>query len=93
MHSINESLLKVNDNVTKIESEVKELDNVCTKASDDSMKLAEAICKTMYLVSVGSENMTNMDTSIRKLVKQIHSLTNQSRLQITLLRKQLILFI
>lgn len=67
MHSINESLLKVNDNVTKIESEVKELDNVCTKASDDSMKLAEAICKTMYLVSVGSENMTNMDTSIKKI--------------------------
>lgn len=67
INSINENLLMVNNNFTKIENEVKELDNVCTKASNDSLKLAESICKTMYLVSVGSENMTNMDTSIKKI--------------------------
>lgn len=67
INMINNKLSAVNINISRISDSINELDNVCNQANDDSVKLAEAICKTMYLISVGSENMTSMDTSIKKI--------------------------
>lgn len=67
IEKINDKLSNVNSNVSSISESVKELDNICVQANDDTVKLAEAICKTMYLISVGSENMTSMDASIKKI--------------------------
>ena len=67
IQKINDKLSNVNNNVISINESVKELDNVSAQANDDSVKLAEAICKTMYIISVGSENMSNMNSSIKKI--------------------------
>lgn len=67
INRINDKISAVNTNISRISDSINELDNVCNKANEDSVKLAEAICKTMYLITVGSENMTNMDTSIKKI--------------------------
>ena len=67
LDKIDEKVSIVHTNINKISDSAKELDSVCNNANDDSVKLAEAICKTMYLISVGSENMTSMDTSIKKI--------------------------
>lgn len=67
LDKIDDKVSIINNNINKISDSAKELDNICNGANDDSVKLAEAICKTMYLISVGSENMTSMDTSIKKI--------------------------
>ncbi|WP_294403889.1 methyl-accepting chemotaxis protein [uncultured Clostridium sp.] len=67
LDKIDEKVSIVSTNINKISDSAKELDSVCNTANDDSVKLAEAICKTMYLISVGSENMTSMDNSIKKI--------------------------
>ena len=67
VHNIKENLSVVNSSNDALASSFEKLDNVCSKANDDSVKLAEAICKTIYLTSVGSENMESMDSSIKKI--------------------------
>ena len=68
-NSIKEDLSSVDDRFNSLSSKVKELDEVCSKANDDSVKLAEAICKTIYLTSVGTKNMESMDDSIKRIGK------------------------
>ena len=67
LEKIQDNISSVNENVAKSNQTVSKLDETCTKANDDCVKMAEALSKTMYLISVGSENMTNMDSSIKKI--------------------------
>ena len=58
----------VND-INGINDAIKELTNTSQNANEDTIKLAEALAKTMYFTSVGTESMENMDVSMKKIFK------------------------
>lgn len=54
-------------NVDEVSNILKELTNTSEAANDDTIKLAESLAKTMYLTSVGTESMENIDSSMEKI--------------------------
>jgi len=64
---LNNGISEMVKNIDGISNVVKELANASEAANDDTMKLAEALAKTMYLTSVCAESMENMDISMGKI--------------------------
>lgn len=62
------------ENVDKVKSIINDLSRTFDNANKDVEALAEAICKTMYLSSVGSENMENISISMDKIGKSNNDL-------------------
>ena len=65
---------QVIDKLNNFDSVVKELENnlnsiieQSTQSKDDGVKLAEALSKTIYFASVGTESMNSMDESMKKI--------------------------
>lgn len=55
------------NNIDKVKSKMNDLSKTFEQANSDVESLAEAICKTMYLSSVGSDNMNSISTSMEKI--------------------------
>jgi len=67
VNDLNNSVNEMVNNISEISGVIKELTNTSQVANDDTIKLAEALAKTMYFTSVGTESMENMDTSMKKI--------------------------
>lgn len=66
-----ENLNGIVNEMTKNTEEMNDIFREITSASgstgNDTIKLAESLAKTMYLTSVGTESMTNIDSSMKKI--------------------------
>lgn len=64
---LNSIINQIASSVYEVGNTIKEFTSSSESANDDTMKLAEALAKTMYLTSVGAESMENMDSSMAKI--------------------------
>lgn len=64
---LNSIISEIASSVDEVSNTIKEFTRSSGTANDDTMKLAEALAKTMYLTSVGAESMENMDSSMAKI--------------------------
>jgi len=65
--NLNNILNEVANNISKINNIFKEITEVSQATNNDTQKLAESLAKTMYFTSVGTESMSNMDSSMKKI--------------------------
>lgn len=67
VQDLNNIISEMVNNVAEISNVLKDVSNTSESANDDTMKLTESLAKTMYLTSVGTESMENMDSSMEKI--------------------------
>lgn len=65
--NLNSIINEMTKNIDEMNDIFKEITSASGSTGDDSIKLAESLAKTMYLTSVGTESMSNMDSSMKKI--------------------------
>ncbi|WP_160692117.1 methyl-accepting chemotaxis protein [Clostridium sp. C2-6-12] len=67
IENLNSIINEMTNNMDELNDIFKEIGSSTEYSGDDTIKLAESLAKTMYLTSVGSESMTNIDSSMKKI--------------------------
>jgi methyl-accepting chemotaxis protein len=67
VENLNNIIDEMAKNIDEMNEIIKEITSSSGVAGNDSVKLAESLAKTMYLTSVGTESMANMDSSMKKI--------------------------
>lgn len=67
INSLNDYIIKIKESINEMHLEFNGLENTSNSNSEKSMLLAEALGKTIYLSSVCTESMSNMQESMRKI--------------------------
>lgn len=67
VENLNSIINEMTKNMEEMNDIFKEIGSASGSTGGDTIKLAESLAKTMYLTSVGSESMANIDSSMKKI--------------------------
>ncbi|MFW2490035.1 methyl-accepting chemotaxis protein [Clostridium chromiireducens] len=67
VENLNNIINKMIDKSDEMKKDIHKSTKLDETENDDTVKLGEALAKTMYFTSVGSESMGNMDESMKKI--------------------------